>query len=189
MSGLRRYRYITILYLYRVYADIGQNLYRRLPDIGYTRCRVYADVGILRYYPEIGVQPMSGIPDIGYASTRHRVNTDIGCTPISGIIEISADIGVNITIYRYRRTIRRYRCSARIQMLPGCASAAGSTWTLEDMAGPPPISAASTSRSSPAQAPRARAPNATSQHRWGRAYSNPPCYRSGMQMGFNPPFN
>ncbi len=26
------------------------------------------------------------------------------CTPISGIIEISADIGVNITIYRYQRT-------------------------------------------------------------------------------------
>ncbi len=44
----------------------------------------------------------------------------IGCTPIrimiSGIIEISADIGVNIEIYRDRRTIRRYRCLVRIQM-------------------------------------------------------------------------
>ncbi len=92
MSGVRRYRYITILYRYRAYADIGFNRYRRIPDIGFT---------------------------------RYRVNTDIGCTPISGIIEINADIGVNITIYRYRRTIRRYWCSARIQMSAGaCVPAA-----------------------------------------------------------------
>ncbi len=103
ISGLRRCRYIAILFRYWCLPDIGYTRYRVRSDIGYTRNRIYANVGILRYYADIGVHPMSGIPDIG-------------CTPISGIIEISTDIGVDIAIYRDRRTIRRYRCSARIQM-------------------------------------------------------------------------
>jgi hypothetical protein len=81
--------------------------------------------------PDIGYAPISGIPDIGYTPMSvycdimpisvypTSENHDIGYIPISGIIEISADIGVNIAImiFRDRRTIRRYRCSARIQML------------------------------------------------------------------------
>ncbi len=49
----------------------------------------------------------------------------------------------------------------------------------------PFIARASTSGSAPSQAPRERAPNATSQHRWGG--STPNHSASGMRMGFKPP--
>jgi hypothetical protein len=52
----------------------------------------------------------------------------------------------------------------------------------------PPPARASTSRSGPPQAPRARAPNATSQRRWGGSTPNhPAALRSGMRMGFETP--
>jgi hypothetical protein len=63
------------------------------------------------------------------------------------------------------------------------------TGTTEDLAGtpPPPRAAASTSGSSPAQAPQARAPNKTSQHRWGGVYPKPTLLLSvrGCEWGSN----
>jgi hypothetical protein len=51
-----------------------------------------------------------------------------------------------------------------------------------------PPDRASTSRSAPSQAPRERAPNATSQRRWGGSTPNQPAaLRSGMRMGFETP--
>jgi len=51
-----------------------------------------------------------------------------------------------------------------------------------------PRDAASTSRSSPTQAPQARAPNATSQHRWGGVYPKPTLLLSvrGCEWGSRP---
>jgi hypothetical protein len=53
---------------------------------------------------------------------------------------------------------------------------------------PAPRDVASTSGSSPAQAPRARAPNATSQHRWGGVYPKPTLLLSvrGCEWGSKP---
>jgi hypothetical protein len=51
-----------------------------------------------------------------------------------------------------------------------------------------PPARASTSRSAPSQAPQERAPNATSQRRWGGSTPNhPAALRSGMRMGFETP--
>jgi hypothetical protein len=73
------------------------------------------------------------------------------------------------------------------QMLPGVLAPTGTT---EDLTGtlPPPYAAASTSGCSPAQAPQARAPNATSQHRWGGVYSKPTLLLSvrGCEWGSKP---
>jgi hypothetical protein len=53
---------------------------------------------------------------------------------------------------------------------------------------PTPPDRASTSRSAPSQAPRERAPNATSQRRWGGSTPNhPAALSSEMRMGFKPP--
>jgi hypothetical protein len=53
---------------------------------------------------------------------------------------------------------------------------------------PAPRDAASTSGSSPAQAPQARAPNATSQHRWGGVHPKPTLLLSvrGCEWGSKP---
>jgi hypothetical protein len=52
----------------------------------------------------------------------------------------------------------------------------------------PSLARASTSGSAPSQAPHERAPNATSQRRWGGSTPNhPAALRSGMRMGFKPP--
>ncbi len=102
MSGVRRYRYdIVILCRYRVYpiSGIPISVYCDIMPISGYPTRIS---GVHRYPSRART---TSIPAGGYTSSIPDIGIpDIGCTPISGIIEISADIGVNITIYRYRRT-------------------------------------------------------------------------------------
>ena len=70
---------------------------------------VYSDVG-----PDIGYLPISGISDIGY--TRYCV-TQYRVCPDNVSQNIVPDIGYNITIYRYRVHMTRYRVLARFQMM------------------------------------------------------------------------
>jgi hypothetical protein len=111
-------------------ADDMRDYLDRIPDVlptctanlGQTRYQAFADIPF----------PQSRMP----ASIEFSIKLFVSvCLPISGIIEIRADIGVNIVIYRYRRTMRRYpsQCLARIQMtIMAYISKLGTTYSTHE---------------------------------------------------------
>ncbi len=100
---VRRSRYIAILTptlaLISMIPFIGVHPISGLSDIGYigyTRYRVYTDIGIISQYTDIGVHPISGIPDLGaYPILAHYYRV----YPISGMLQYRYDI----LIYQYQR--------------------------------------------------------------------------------------
>ena len=94
--GVHRYRRLPISASYQnipisAFADIGVCRYRRLPisgipDIGYTRYRIYTDIGTIPQYTDIGVHT----PISFHLCIRYRVT-------YSDVVNIVPDIGHDVS--------------------------------------------------------------------------------------------